>query len=102
MQELELDAQQEIDESIEYWKFKNIKIETGAKPTQAFINTYGDFFPRPLWYLWEQIGFACFDDGGFWLVNPDDYADLLDEILKPRPFMPTMIGMCWVERRLGL
>ncbi|UZA37679.1 T6SS immunity protein Tdi1 domain-containing protein [Moraxella bovis] len=86
MQELELDAQQEIDESIEYWKFKNIKIETGAKPTQAFINTYGDFFPRPLWYLWEQIGFACFDDGGFWLVNPDDYADLLDEILKPTPF----------------
>lgn len=86
MQELELDAQQEIDESIEYWEFKNIKIGTGAKPTQAFINTYGDFFPRPLWYLWEQIGFACFDDGGFWLVNPDDYADLLDEILKPTPF----------------
>lgn len=86
MQELELDAQQEIDESIEYWEFKNIKIETGAKPTQAFIKTYGDFFPRPLWYLWEQIGFACFDNGGFWLVNPDDYADLLDEILKPTPF----------------
>ncbi|MBE9578308.1 T6SS immunity protein Tdi1 domain-containing protein [Moraxella sp. K1664] len=86
MQELEPDAQQEIDESIEYWEFKNIKIETGAKPTQAFIKTYGDFFPRPLWYLWEQIGFACFDDGGFWLVNPDDYADLLDEILKPTPF----------------
>lgn len=39
-----------------------------------------------MWHLWEQIGFACFDDGGFWLVNPDDYVDLLDEILKPTPF----------------
>ncbi|STY90974.1 T6SS immunity protein Tdi1 domain-containing protein [Moraxella bovis] len=86
MQDLELDAKQKVDEYLKYWQSQNIKIETGAKPTQAFIKTYGDFFPRPLWYLWEQIGFACFDDGGFWLVNPDDYADLLDEILKPTPF----------------
>ncbi|STZ00698.1 Domain of uncharacterised function (DUF1851) [Moraxella lacunata] len=87
MQALELDAKKEVDEAIEYWlEEEKVEIETGAKPTQAFIDTYGDFFPRPLWYLWEQIGFACFDNGGFWLVNPDDYADLLDEILKPTPF----------------
>lgn len=83
---LDDDAKQKIESKLNRWQSKNIKIEIGAKPTQAFINTYGDFFPRPLWYLWEQIGFACFDNGGFWLVNPDDYADLLDDILRPTPF----------------
>lgn len=67
MQELELDAKKEVDQDLKYWQEENIKIETGAKPTQAFIKTYGDFFPIPLWYLWEQIGFACFDNG--WLAG---------------------------------
>lgn len=43
MQELELDAKQEVDRDLKYWQSQNIKIEAGTKPTQAFINTYGNF-----------------------------------------------------------
>ncbi|MDO4251282.1 MAG: DUF1851 domain-containing protein [Moraxella sp.] len=83
---LDADATEMVNRKLKYYVEKGIKIEQGTRPTEAFIKTYANFFPRPLWYIWEKIGFACLDNGGFWLVNPDDYADLLDEILKPTPF----------------
>lgn len=48
MQELELDAKQKVDQNLKYWQSQNIKIEAGTKPTQAFINAYGDFFSKTL------------------------------------------------------
>ncbi|UTO05430.1 hypothetical protein NKT77_01885 [Moraxella sp. FZLJ2107] len=68
---LDADAKQITDEYIEYLMTEegNVKIEQGPKPTEAFIKTYANFFPRPLWYIWEKIGFACLDNGGFVPVN---------------------------------
>lgn len=65
-------------------RFSNIKI--GKKPTPEFIAQHQHTYPEYLFYIWEKLGFAFFENGGFWLVNPLDYEDILELCLKDTDF----------------
>lgn len=39
--------------------------------------------PDRLLGYWKECGFAGFGEGIFWIVNPNDYQDLLQKWLKP-------------------
>ncbi|EPF71654.1 aspartyl-tRNA amidotransferase subunit B [Acinetobacter gyllenbergii] len=65
-------------------RFRNIKV--ARKPTTEFIAQYQQTYPNYLFYIWDNLGFACFEDGGFWLVNPADYIDILNLCLKHTDF----------------
>ncbi len=42
------------------------------------INKFQDKLPLRLLQYWQEYGFSGFSDGLFWLVNPDDYEDVLE------------------------
>lgn len=70
----------------EFFETEGFKIESEHYPTAEFKAQYQHSFPEYLFYLWDKIGFACFQNGGFWLVNPVEYEDLLALCLKDTKF----------------
>ncbi|QBG34927.1 GAD-like domain-containing protein [Litorilituus sediminis] len=42
------------------------------------INKYKNKLPNRLLEYWQEFGFSGFNDGLFWLVNPEHYEDVLD------------------------
>lgn len=83
---LPLSQQEEIQKYLDYFKIKFSKIEIGKKPSPEFIAQYEHNYPEYLFYLWDKLGFASFENGGFWLVNPVDYEDILELCLKDTDF----------------
>ncbi len=75
-----------IDKYIDYFINTKFHIKIKNRPSEAFIKDNIQNYPAPLLYLWQEIGFACFEKGGFWLVNPAEYQDLLDICLKDTKF----------------
>lgn len=49
------------------------------RPSAELISRYRDLVPAELVAVWEQYGFGSFCDGYLKIVNPDDYADLLED-----------------------
>ncbi|NTS77881.1 DUF1851 domain-containing protein [Catenovulum sp. SM1970] len=52
--------------------------------TQCSMETlkkYQGKLPSRLLEYWQEYGFCSFSDGLFWIVNPKDYEDVLDEWL---------------------
>ncbi len=47
------------------------------------LKKYENKLPSRLLEYWQEYGFCGFSDGLFWIVNPDDYEDTLDEWLEP-------------------
>ncbi|HEO1790792.1 GAD-like domain-containing protein (plasmid) [Acinetobacter baumannii] len=84
---MELDSKKLIDEFLVFFQSHFSKIEKGKQPTTEFISQYNRTFPEYLFYLWEKLGFASFENGGFWLVNPVDYEDILELCLKDTTFL---------------
>jgi len=56
-------------------------IEKVAADDQAFNNFRGKAPDRLLNY-WREYGFSGFSDGLFWIVNPNDYRDIIANLLK--------------------
>ncbi len=83
---LPISQQEAIQKYFDYFNVKFSKIEIGKKPTPEFVAQYEDTFPEYLFYIWEKLGFASFENGGFWLVNPVDYEDILALCLKDTDF----------------
>ena len=83
---LPTDQLRKIQEHLDYFKIKFSKIEIGKKPSPEFIAQYNHTYPEYLFYLWDKLGFASFENGGFWLVNPVDYEDILELCLKDTDF----------------
>ncbi|MEB7642166.1 GAD-like domain-containing protein [Acinetobacter pittii] len=83
---LPISQQEEIQKYFDYFNVKFSKIEIGKKPTPEFIAQHQHTFPEYLFYIWEKLGFASFENGGFWLVNPVDYEDILELCLKDTDF----------------
>ena len=79
---MELDSKKLVDEFLVFFKshFSSIKID--KKPTPEFIAQHEYTFPDYLFYIWDKLGFASFEHGGFWLVNPTEYEDILELCLK--------------------
>ena len=65
------------------------------RPTPDLIATYRPLVPPELIEIWEQYGFGSFCDGYLKVVNPDDYADLLDDTYQltstPSPAPPVVL-----------
>ncbi|MFW1982172.1 GAD-like domain-containing protein [Acinetobacter guillouiae] len=83
---LPINQQEEIKKYFDYFKVKFTNIKIGKKPSPEFIAQYNHTFPEYLFYIWEKLGFASFENGGFWLVNPADYEDVLESCLKDTDF----------------
>lgn len=83
---LPTDQLRKIQEHLDYFKIKFSKIDIGKKPTPEFISQYEHTYPDYLFYIWDKLGFASFENGGFWLVNPVDYEDILELCLKDTDF----------------
>jgi hypothetical protein len=56
------------------------------KADDALIEKYQGVLPDELLYYWKEYGFSSFLDGLFWLTNPDEYMELVEEYLKDTPF----------------
>ncbi len=50
--------------------------------TAEAIKKYTGKLPDRLLAYWQEYGFCGFNNGLFWIVNPDDYEDTLDEWLE--------------------
>jgi hypothetical protein len=55
----------------------NPPVETYARPSGATIEKYRPRLPDYFIEAWERDGLFTLSDGFFWLVNPDEYVDLL-------------------------
>lgn len=72
----------ELDECFE--EFLNVfgpPFKTENCP-QATIDKFKGKLPDRLLDYWQEYGFCGFKQGLFWIVNPDDYEDTLDEWLE--------------------
>ena len=74
-----------IKEEQEYFRrmFKNNFGEPDRyiEAEEATISKYRGILPDELLYYWEQYGFSSFKEGLFWLTNPDEYTELVEEYL---------------------
>ena len=48
---------------------------------EAVLQKYRGILPDQLLTYWRQYGFCGFADGLFWITNPDDYEDILQNWL---------------------
>jgi hypothetical protein len=53
-----------------------------AAPLET-IDKYAAHVPEELLQHWREFGWCAYADGLFWLVNPDDLVDVLDDWLGP-------------------
>ncbi|UOG75881.1 DUF1851 domain-containing protein [Hymenobacter tibetensis] len=65
------------------------------RPSAELISRYRDLVPSELVEVWEQYGFGTFCDGYLKIVNPDDYAGLLEDTYQltstPSPAPPVVL-----------
>ncbi|HWV16239.1 MAG TPA: GAD-like domain-containing protein [Cellvibrio sp.] len=47
---------------------------------------YTGILPNALITMWKRYGWGSFADGAFWLVNPEDYEDLVSLWLEDTPY----------------
>ncbi|MBB1356218.1 GAD-like domain-containing protein [Pseudoalteromonas sp. SR45-5] len=55
-------------------------------PNQEILHFYQDKLPERLLEYWTEYGFCGWGDGIFWLVNPQDYHDILQTWLQDTEF----------------
>lgn len=77
----------QINDHLDFFNVRFTDIKIGKKPSLAFTTQYEQTFPEYLFYIWDRLGFASFENGGFWLVNPVDYEDILELCLKDTDFI---------------
>lgn len=56
-----------------------------AQVPAAAIDRWRDKLPDRLLQYWQDEGWASYGDGLIWLVDPDEYEDLVDEWLEGSP-----------------
>ena len=55
-------------------------------PTQQELSFYEGKLPKRLLEYWQEYGFCGWGEGIFWMVNPSDYHDVLQDWLKGTEF----------------
>ncbi|KGF25529.1 GAD-like domain-containing protein [Oligella urethralis] len=70
-----------VQENLAYIESTYTDFTIGDKPDAAFIAQYRSVLPETLFYIWDKIGFAAFEQGSYHFVNPMDYADILAQCL---------------------
>ena len=76
-------------QDFDYWH-KRFYEEVGTPDevlpsNEEVINAYRGLLPNELLNYWEEFGFCSFLEGGFYLTNPDDYKELLEQYLVNTP-----------------
>ena len=71
-----------VQENLEYIESTYTDFTIGDKPDTAFIAQHRSVLPETLFYIWDKIGFAAFEQGSYHFVNPMDYADILAQCLE--------------------
>lgn len=71
-----------IKEDIDYIESTYADFTIGDKPDADFIAQYRAVLPETLFYIWDKVGFASFEQGSYHFVNPMDYADILAQCLE--------------------
>lgn len=51
---------------------------------QLTITKYQPIFPKFLLNIWRNYGVSSHKDGFFWLVNPDDYIEVINQFIPNR------------------
>jgi len=49
--------------------------------SKAVIKKYSVILPEFFTEIWEKNGFSSYKDGFFWIVNPDEYDDLISQFI---------------------
>ncbi len=77
--------QYQRDEAFAYFakKFGERTYPIDADP--AVIEKYRGRLPAQLLTYWRHEGWGAWKDGLFWVVNPDDYADVLEAWIADTP-----------------
>ena len=52
------------------------------KHNEKVIEKYRDKLPEQLFTYWRELGWCSYGDGLFWMVNPDEYKDMLNSWLE--------------------
>ena len=55
-------------------------------PTESFCDDYRGVLPDQLIDYWQQYGFSGWGEGLFWIVNPSEYAPILQAWLEGTSF----------------
>ncbi|PMC15057.1 hypothetical protein CJ230_11515 [Oligella urethralis] len=71
-----------IKDDIDYIESTYTDITIGDKPDADFIAQYRSVLPETLFYIWDKVGFASFEQGSYHFVNPMDYVDILTQCLE--------------------
>jgi hypothetical protein len=73
-----------IDEDFDYfYNDKGFGPPVFSEPVSySIINKYKGKLPTQLLEYWRAFGFSGWGNGLFWLVNPDEYQDVLDAWLE--------------------
>ena len=53
----------------------------GRPAEEDTLNKYRNRLPGRLLDYWKEYGFCSVKDGMFWIVNPDDFKDAMDQWL---------------------
>ncbi|NMH64083.1 GAD-like domain-containing protein [Shewanella salipaludis] len=57
------------------------------QPIEATLLHFKDKLPARLLEYWQEYGFCGWGEGIFWIVNPEDYSEILDLWLAGTPFV---------------
>ncbi|MGF1691103.1 GAD-like domain-containing protein [Photobacterium kagoshimensis] len=71
-----------LDEDFEYFLEKFGEPFTSIPCSPTIIDQFKDKLPDRLLEYWQAYGFCGFKQGLFWIVNPAEYEDILDEWLE--------------------
>lgn len=86
--EFKIDIHGKIQD-FEYWNKRfdeNIGTPDKILPNnEEVILKYRGLLPNELLNYWEKFGFCSFLEGGFYLTNPDEYTELLEQYLVNTP-----------------
>ncbi|MCH2089642.1 MAG: glutamyl-tRNA amidotransferase, partial [Pseudoalteromonas sp.] len=55
-------------------------------PTQETLDFFKDKLPERLLEYWQEYGFCGWGNGIFWIVNPQDYHEILQTWLEGTEF----------------
>jgi hypothetical protein len=80
---------QAMDEDFKYfYEDKGFNPEIHVQPVpERIINKYRYKLPDQLISYWKQYGFSGYGKGLFWVVNPEEYDDVLDTWLGETHFV---------------
>ncbi|NTS77886.1 DUF1851 domain-containing protein [Catenovulum sp. SM1970] len=71
----------ELDEDFKYFLEKFGEPTSQTQCSMETLKKYQGKLPSRLLEYWQEYGFCGFSDGLFWIVNPKDYENVLDEWL---------------------